>query len=93
MRITDRYQGAMERVGSAGARPVDKTAAVESGPRAKGKAASGALEVSVSDRAQELASGAARLEELRTAIRDGSFRVDSKRIAEKLVGLLGSEDG
>ena len=93
MRITDRYQGTMERVGPAGARPVDKAAAVESNARTRGKAAGGALEVTVSDRAQELASGAARLDELRSAIRDGSFRVDSQRIAERLVGLLGTEDG
>ncbi len=91
MRITDRYQSTMDRVGSAGARPVDKTTAVEGGPRGRGNAAGGALEVTVSERAQELASGAARLEELRSAIRDGSFRVDSQRIAEKLVGLLGGE--
>ena len=91
MRITDRYQSTMDRVGPSGPRPVDKAAAAESGARAKSKSAGGALEVSVSDRAQELASGAARLEELRTAIQNGSFRVDSQRIAQKLVGLLGEE--
>jgi anti-sigma28 factor (negative regulator of flagellin synthesis) len=92
MRITDRYQGLMERVGAGATRPVDKAGRAESGARAKGKASEGALEVSVSDRAQELAAGAARLEELRTAIKDGSFVVDSERIARRLVGLLGEGD-
>jgi len=93
MRITDRHQSLLDRAGPAGTRPVDKAAATESGSRARSKPGGRALEVAVSDRAHELASGAARLEELRTAIRDGSFRVDSQRIAQKLVGLLGEDEG
>lgn len=85
MRITDRYQSTIDRVG---ARPVEKTPSVEGAAQPKGKARA-AVDVNVSDRAQELAAGAARLEELRVAIRDGTFRVDSQRIAETLVGLLG----
>ncbi len=90
MRITDRYQPLMERAGTGAARPVDKASRTEGATRAKGKAQDGAsaLEVSVSDRAQELAAGSARLEELRTAIKDGSFVVDAQRIAQRLVGLL-----
>ncbi|HVH43895.1 MAG TPA: flagellar biosynthesis anti-sigma factor FlgM [Labilithrix sp.] len=94
MRITDRYQGLMDRVAPGAAKAVDKTEKSEQGSsaaKAKPKATGGALEVSVSDRAQELAAGTARLEELRNAIKDGSFKVDSKAIASKLVGLLGDE--
>ncbi|MBN9165020.1 MAG: flagellar biosynthesis anti-sigma factor FlgM, partial [Myxococcales bacterium] len=30
---------------------------------------------------------------LRAAIKDGSFRVDSQRIAQRLVGLVGEGEG
>lgn len=97
MRITDRYSIAMDRVAPGAARPVDKTENGDSGSRAasaKAKTpAGGALEVSVSSRAQELASRTARIDELRTAIKDGSFRVDSQRIAQRLVGLVGEGEG
>jgi flagellar biosynthesis anti-sigma factor FlgM len=95
MKITDRYQGLMDRVGAGAAKPVDKTEKSEQGAGAKAaskaKGADNALNVSVSDRAQELAARTARVDELRNAIRDGSFRVDSKAIAQRLVGLLGDE--
>ncbi|MBX3209334.1 MAG: flagellar biosynthesis anti-sigma factor FlgM [Labilithrix sp.] len=97
MRITDRYLNLTDRTAPGAARPVDKTEKTESGARAttaKAKAPAGdALEVSVSGRAQELASRMARIDELRSAIKDGSFRVDSKRIAESLVGLVGGDEG
>jgi len=93
MKVTDRYQNLMERVGPGSDRTVDKTdkaGASGRGSTPKIKTPSGhAVEVSVSDRAQELAAGSARLDELRAAIKNGSFKVDSRRIAERLVGLLG----
>ncbi len=93
MKVTDRYQNLMERVGPGSARPVDKAEKSATGARtstAKAKPAAGnAVEVSVSNRAQELAAGAARLEELKTAIQNGTFKVDSRRIAERIVGLMG----
>lgn len=91
MRITDRYQSLMDRVGAGAARSVDRTGRAEGVSRAK--APESALEVTVSDRAQKLASGSARIEELRTAIENGSFVVDSARIARRLVGLLGDDEG
>ncbi len=97
MRITDRYFDLMDRTAPAAAKPVDKTEKIDPGASstaAKAKpAAGGALEVSVSGRAQELASRTARIDELRAAIKDGSFRVDSKRIAASLVGLVGGDEG
>jgi flagellar biosynthesis anti-sigma factor FlgM len=94
MKITDRYLGVTERVGAGAARPIERAEKAESEARAKAKAQAGsALEVSVSDRAQALASSTARLDELRAAIRDGSFRVDSERIARSLVGLVGEDEG
>jgi anti-sigma28 factor (negative regulator of flagellin synthesis) len=93
MKVTDRYQNLMERVAPGAARQADKadkTAANNRASTAKAKAATGnAVEVSVSNRAQELAAGSARLEELRTAIQNGTFKVDSRRIAERIVGLIG----
>jgi anti-sigma28 factor (negative regulator of flagellin synthesis) len=44
------------------------------------------LEVNVSDRAQELASGAAKLEALRVSVRNGTFQIDPHAIAARLVG-------
>lgn len=98
MRITDRYSSPMDRVAPSAARPVDKTERADSGShaasaKAKTPAAGGALEVSVSGRAQELASRTARIDELRAAIKVGSFRVDSQRIAQRLVGLVGEGEG
>jgi anti-sigma28 factor (negative regulator of flagellin synthesis) len=91
MRITDRYQNLMDRPGAAGARPVDKAAHESTQARAAAGAAKtakagAAIQVNVSARAQELAAGAARLEELKASIKDGSFKVDADAIAAKLVG-------
>lgn len=92
MRITDRYQNLMDRVAPGAAKSTDKTDKSESSGAAKtAKSVGGALEVKVSGRAQELAAGTARLDELRNAIKDGSFKVDSQAIARNLVGLLGDE--
>jgi anti-sigma28 factor (negative regulator of flagellin synthesis) len=91
MRISDRYQRLMDgtsgvstkrTAGADGGRPSSSTAS-------SGKAGSTAganVEVKVSDRAQELNAGVQRLEQLKSAIRDGSFKVDPQAIAAKLVG-------
>lgn len=91
MRITDRYQNLMERAAGA-ARPVDKTERAGQGAKASAKgatakaSASGVLDVNVSDRAHELASGVAKLDELKASIQNGSFRIDHDAIASRLVG-------
>ena len=43
-------------------------------------------EVHVSARAEQLASGADRVEELRAAVRNGTFKIDASAIAARLVG-------
>ncbi len=97
MRIADRYQSLMDRVGPSAGRNVDKTdksnaSAGARGPAAKKPSAGSgaAVQVNVSDRAQELAAGAARLEELKSSIQDGTYEVNPKVIASR---LLGEEDG
>lgn len=94
MRITDRYQTlTADRANAAGAaKPVEKTEKVGGGARAKsapkGQATSSrVLDVNVSERAHELASGGvARLDELKSAISNGTFQVDAELIASRLVG-------
>lgn len=90
MKITDRYQSLMDRVGpnkSAATKGVDKIAngeaAAKGGPEVKGDAVS----VNVSAKAQEMSkAGAARIDELKAAIANGTFKVDAHAIAAKLVG-------
>ncbi|MDB4942422.1 MAG: hypothetical protein JWP97_1956 [Labilithrix sp.] len=93
MRISDRYERFTERASTSKAGATDKTkAAVGKGSAEKPAAATpdtGVLTVQVSDRAATLAAGAARLEQLKDQIRSGTFKVDAKAIADKLVG----EDG
>jgi anti-sigma28 factor (negative regulator of flagellin synthesis) len=91
MLITDRYQSLMDRAAGA-AKPVEKTEKAGQGAKASAKAAAskasagGVLDVNVSDRAQELASGAAKLDELKASIQNGTFRIDHDAIASRLVG-------
>lgn len=77
MRISDRTSF-IERVGATQVASVEK-------PEAAKKASAG-VEVKVSARAQELAAGASRLEELRAQVRDGTYRIDHQKIAAALVG-------
>jgi flagellar biosynthesis anti-sigma factor FlgM len=84
MRITDRYQSLMDRVPAGAARPTDKTD--KGGRSAATSSAAQSATVKVSERAQQLASGAARVEQLRAAVRDGTFRIDADAIAARLVG-------
>jgi anti-sigma28 factor (negative regulator of flagellin synthesis) len=87
MRITDRYERLMERAGPGAARPVDRTEKTGAGGRTAAEPRTGSpLEVNVSARAQELAAGASRLQELKASIRDGSFKIDAHAIASRLVG-------
>ena len=44
------------------------------------------LSVKVSERAAQLSAGSARLDELKDQIRNGTFKVDARAIANKLVG-------
>jgi hypothetical protein len=87
MRITDRYEALMDRVGSTPTRPVGKLERVSAARDARGPAAGRILDVNVSERAHALASNAARLEALRDAVRNGTYEVDAHAIAARLVGL------
>lgn len=87
MRITDRYQALMNRVGTNPTRPAGKVERAGSARDARGPAAGRLLDVNVSARAHELASSAARLDALRDAVRNGTYRVDAHAIAARLVGL------
>ena len=81
MRINDRASNLIERVGATQVQAVSK-------PEPTKKASAG-VEVKVSARAQELAAGASRLEELRAQVRDGTYRIDHQKIAAR---ILGTED-
>jgi anti-sigma28 factor (negative regulator of flagellin synthesis) len=87
MRIADRYQSLIARTGATRevdkAKPADKSTAVGASRRFGSPAV---LDVNVSARAQELATGSARLAELKASIKDGSFRIDTHAIASRLVG-------
>jgi anti-sigma28 factor (negative regulator of flagellin synthesis) len=89
MRISDRYERFTDRVttskaGAAGAtsgadKSVTKTAAVTA-PQPS------VLSVKVSAEAAQLSAGSARLEELKQSVRNGTFKVDARAIANTLVG-------
>lgn len=93
MRITDRYQSLMERPGAGAAKPVVKTDEAGAANGSRGGTATSAtganapaIQVKVSARAQELAAGSARLEELKASVKAGTFKIDADKIAAKLVG-------
>jgi anti-sigma28 factor (negative regulator of flagellin synthesis) len=83
MRISDRYERFLERVGTKGKPGAGGKAAPTEGAR---EADTTALKVSVSDEAKALAAGTARLDELRSAVRNGTYKVDAQAIARRLVG-------
>ena len=86
MRIQDRYERLLPQTvaPSAAAGGAKGKAPAASGAHVTGRAS---VEVSLSARAQELSSGASRVDELRAAIQAGTFRVDAFAIAERLVGV------
>lgn len=86
MRITERYRDLSRVSKTDGVRPIEKTDNASEAGAAKGTARGNSLEINVSERAQELARGAARLEELRASVRNGTFKIDPHAIAARLVG-------
>ena len=82
MRINDRASNLIDRVGAT--QGVSKTEATK-------KSAGPGVEVKVSARAQELAAGASRLEELRAQVRDGTYKIDHQKIAARIVGNADDE--
>ncbi|CAN5925179.1 hypothetical protein BH11MYX4_BH11MYX4_26180 [soil metagenome] len=87
MRISDRYERFADRVSTSKAGATagsDKAGAGKAKPMTAAQPS--VLSVSVSDRAAQLSAGSSRLDELRDAVRNGTFKVDARDIAEKLVG-------
>ncbi len=90
MRISDRYERFTDRASTAKASATtgsDKSGAGKGATKAEATPGQPAvLSVQVSDRAAQLSAGSARLDELRDQIRNGTFKVDARAIANKLVG-------
>lgn len=91
MRISDRYERFADRVGQSGTqatKQAGKTGAVDkTAPAAPAKPPEpGVLTVYISDFAAHLSASAARLEELKSSIQSGTYQVDAKGIASKLIG-------
>ncbi len=80
MRINDRYAKFLDRVLPQTGKPAEKVK--ESGAGTKPSAA---LAVKVSERAQELATRADRVEELKSAIANGTYKVDARALASRLL--------
>ena len=87
MRISDRYERFADRVTTAKAGATTASDKAGSGGKAKPVAEQpSVLSVKVSDRAAQLSAGSTRLDELKEQIRNGTFKVDARAIANKLVG-------
>lgn len=91
MRISDRYERFADRVATSGTSASKQASLVGAKDKASAVAAArgaepGVLTVSISDVAGHLSANAAKLEQLKASIQDGSFRVDAQAIAKKLVG-------
>lgn len=83
MRISDRYERFLDRVGSPTAKKTNEKSGAEG---ASGASNSDALKVEVSATAKALAAGTAKLDELKASVQNGTYKVDSRAIARKLVG-------
>lgn len=88
MRISDRYERFTDRVttSKAGAATSGGVATAKAAPVAPVANQPGVLSVKVSAQASQLSAGSARLEELRDQVRNGTFKIDARAIASKLVG-------
>ena len=90
--VLDAYQrGGVSKVGAA--KPAEHAGAVA--PSASGGPSSAAVEVSISSHARDLAANSgspnnhAKVEDVKNQISQGTFHVDSKKIAERLLSALG----
>ena len=90
MRINDRASKYIDRAPAPTAPSAAKAASEASAGNASKKSAAAGASVNVSARAQELAAGASRLEELRAQVRDGTYKIDPQKIAARIVG--GADD-
>ncbi len=97
MKISDQYERFTDRggAGAVGVSPLAPAKGVsETAPTARARERAGevrrtepgVLSVSVSSRAANLSTSAARLDELRSSIREGTFKIDARAIARALIG-------
>ena len=90
--VLDAYQrGGVSKVGAA--KPAEQAAPAT--PSASSGASSSAVEVSISSQARDLAANSsqpvnhAKVESVKSQISQGTFQVDSKKVAERLLSALG----
>ena len=90
--VLDAYQrGGVSKVGAA--KPAEQAGAVA--PSTGGGPSSAAVEVSISSAARDLAASSgqpvnhAKVEDVKNQISQGTFQIDSKKIAERLLSALG----
>lgn len=90
--VLDAYQrGGVNKVGAA--KPAEQ--AGPAAPSASGGPSSPAVEVSISAAARDLAASSgspinhAKVEDVKNQISQGTFHIDSKKIAERLLSALG----
>jgi len=90
--VLDAYQrGGVNKVGAA--KPAEQAGPVT--PSASGGPSSQAVEVSISHAARDLAANSsqpinhAKVEDVKNQISQGTFHIDSKKIAERLLSALG----
>ncbi len=89
--VLDAYQrGGVSKVGAA--KPAEQAGAVA--PGASGGASSAAVEVSISSQARDLAASSqpinhAKVEDVKSKINQGTFHIDSKVVAQRLLSALG----
>jgi flagellar biosynthesis anti-sigma factor FlgM len=90
--VLDAYQrGGVSKVGAA--KPAEQ--AGPAAPSASGGASTSAVEVSISSHARDLAASSsqpinhAKVEDVKNQISQGTFHIDSKVVAQKLLSALG----
>ena len=90
--VLDAYQrGGVSKVGAA--KPAEQAGAAA--PSAAGGASTSAVEVSISAQARDLAANSsqpvnhAKVEDVKSQISAGTFKIDSKVVAQKLLSALG----
>ncbi len=90
--VLDAYQrGGVSKVGAA--KPADQ--AGPAAPSASGGASTSAVEVSISSQARDLAANSsqpvnfAKVEDVKSRISAGTFKIDNKVVAQKLLSALG----
>lgn len=90
--VLDAYQrGGVTKVGAA--KPAEQAA--PAAPSVGGGASTSAVEVSISSQARDMAANSsqpinhAKVEDVKSKIAQGTFHIDSKKVAQRLLSALG----